>query len=1113
MEGNLYQLTRSRRGRPLAAGLIASCFHQISTGLHHIHQHGYFHRDMKPENLLVTTTGLTDYLTGWALNSINAHRAAGGEGDGLPRVPPAGERLYEKDVSVIVKLADFGLARETASKPPYTEYVSTRWYRAPEVLLRSTEYGAPVDMWALGTILAEMLNLKPLFPGVSEIDQVYRICDTLGDPSADYGFDDRGRTVGGGSWNSGIKLAKNVGFSFPRVSTRLTYCDGADPLQRQPVPFRSLFVEQVPASLVDCIADLLRYNPKYRMTSAQCVDHAYFHETLPHLQRTPPLPRIPFAQGQPARSRPATQDAIPTHVQGPVAAGAQQIDHMAPPQVLGFDAPPRSLPPSHSHVPHDGRPAFAMGADGEMRALPPPHGTPGGVPAFSASALVNQLRELDLPTEDLSSYGIRPVELGQPGPAQVPRPQWQESDRQASQASSTLYDDSAYQGGRASEASFSNMNLSVSNLHLADRQARAPPPRHQHPQPQISSHVAAYVQQQQQMAQQMALDGSDEAHTPRMGAVGAQGLPMPPPIEPTEGAAPHPHYGASMPASSSTGSGLAGSLAKVTQGKKKKWGLSSVFGGGGGSDKSSEAAHEDYPGTSSLKRTQSGSNPATRLAMSQLPAMSTPPNHSPQASDSASIHAPSVPVAGSGSGQTAILDPKKAKKEAERQARELEKAKREAAARAQKERARAVLQKREQLVEAKRSQGSKGDIEFGRNFTVAPEAPRAPGGPPPAQSAALSSAMLHREQQILQAQQQALAQQQAVLAQQQAALQLQQQQAQQQLAQQQQHGRAYAGLPQSASHTSLRSHDSRGSVSGRAGGSRASLGLMGSTAMGSGMLGSFSPQLGVPDHIDELSGASRHKIRRRDEDDDVSVSDRGSLMSRSVLTIGTIDSDPGPRGHGAPPHPPFPRQHSVDPLLLRQQQRSAAASSAHSLHSHHAHGHSHVYKSSRLTSHSNTSVDSQLAREFMTHATVAGSSQTSLGRHLVAGSGSGLLLGTVPEHQRLALPDGGGPGAGLMDMSGGTGLRPGEQGGIPLGGMGSAPTSPYGHPKAQAVSNGIGMGRTVGLPAHGHAGQGPGGGGEGMDWIGVETDREGINPMFRVVSRLWVRLGVKTDWV
>jgi len=197
MEGNLYQLTKSRKGRPLASGLVASIFYQILSGLNHIHAYGYFHRDMKPENLLITTTGLADYPASSLFAPANT--------------PP------EKDVVVVVKLADFGLAREITSKPPYTEYVSTRWYRAPEVLLRSRDYSVPVDMWALGTILVEVLTLKPLFPGDSEVDQVYKICEVLGDPSTEYGTDERGRVKGGGNWARGIKMAKDVGFSFPKV--------------------------------------------------------------------------------------------------------------------------------------------------------------------------------------------------------------------------------------------------------------------------------------------------------------------------------------------------------------------------------------------------------------------------------------------------------------------------------------------------------------------------------------------------------------------------------------------------------------------------------------------------------------------------------------------------------------------------------------------------------------------------------------------------------------------------------------------------------------------------------------------------------------------------------
>jgi len=68
-----------------------------------------------------------------------------------------------------MKIADFGLARETDSQPPFTEYVSTRWYRAPEVLLRKADYAAPVDLFAVGAIMAELFTLKPLFPGATEV--------------------------------------------------------------------------------------------------------------------------------------------------------------------------------------------------------------------------------------------------------------------------------------------------------------------------------------------------------------------------------------------------------------------------------------------------------------------------------------------------------------------------------------------------------------------------------------------------------------------------------------------------------------------------------------------------------------------------------------------------------------------------------------------------------------------------------------------------------------------------------------------------------------------------------------------------------------------------------
>jgi meiosis induction protein kinase IME2/SME1 len=106
MEGNLYHLIKARKGRPLAGGLVLHIFAQLVEGLHHIHANGYFHRDMKPENVLVTTTGLFDYTSVSPIAPNDAPK--------------------EKDVVAVIKLADFGLARETDSSPPYTEYVSNR---------------------------------------------------------------------------------------------------------------------------------------------------------------------------------------------------------------------------------------------------------------------------------------------------------------------------------------------------------------------------------------------------------------------------------------------------------------------------------------------------------------------------------------------------------------------------------------------------------------------------------------------------------------------------------------------------------------------------------------------------------------------------------------------------------------------------------------------------------------------------------------------------------------------------------------------------------------------------------------------------------------------------
>ncbi len=204
VEQNVYQLTRDKP-EAMTNGLVKSIIYQTLSGLAYMHRNGFFHRDMKPENLLVQ--------------------------------------------SGLVKIADFGLAREIRSKPPFTDYVSTRWYRAPEILMRSTTYNSPVDIFALGAIMAELYLLRPLFPGSNEHDQMAKVCSVLGTPTPQ-------------SWPEGYRLASRIGFVFPNFA---------------PVNLQKL-IPNAPGDAIDLMQQMMRFDGQKRPTASECLEHPYFYD-------------------------------------------------------------------------------------------------------------------------------------------------------------------------------------------------------------------------------------------------------------------------------------------------------------------------------------------------------------------------------------------------------------------------------------------------------------------------------------------------------------------------------------------------------------------------------------------------------------------------------------------------------------------------------------------------------------------------------------------------------------------------------------------------------------------------------------------------------------------
>jgi len=352
---NLYQLMRDRQ-KYWPESKVRNWIFQMMTALAYMHKHGYFHRDMKPENLLVSDD--------------------------------------------LVKIADFGLAREIRSKPPYTGYVSTRWYRAPEVLLRSPYYNAPIDMFAMGCIMAECYSLRPLFPGSSETDEIYKICSVMGTPNHT-------------TWPEGMKLAAAMNFKFPQFST---------------TPLSQLIPHASPEA-IKLMTSMCAWDPAQRPTAAQALASPYFMMAvkIPQPLRDPTSHRPPVAGPAPAHSHASqhyggarqhhygsnagaaaygrTNAALPSIMRAGLGSEASGSSTYAMPQRRS-NAPAAQGAASHARAPSHASQASNQGAASHARA--PSH-------ASQASNMAARLapRHIAPPPENMFGSSSRPA--GMPG--------------------------------------------------------------------------------------------------------------------------------------------------------------------------------------------------------------------------------------------------------------------------------------------------------------------------------------------------------------------------------------------------------------------------------------------------------------------------------------------------------------------------------------------------------------------------------------------------------------------------------------------------------------------------------------------------------------------------
>ena len=212
MDTDLHKVIYSKQ--PLSDSHYQYFIYQLITGVHYLHSANVIHRDLKPSNILVN-----------------------------------------KDCQI--KICDFGLGRGLPEEGEgniddgnLTQYVTTRWYRAPEVILCPSKYSKAMDIWSIGCIFAEIMARCPLFRGENYLDQIKKITDILGSPNE----------------NDMSYISDQQAIKF---ITELP--------KKKKISFKEIYPNGNPLA-IDLLEKMLCFNPKIRINTEQCLNHPYFKE-------------------------------------------------------------------------------------------------------------------------------------------------------------------------------------------------------------------------------------------------------------------------------------------------------------------------------------------------------------------------------------------------------------------------------------------------------------------------------------------------------------------------------------------------------------------------------------------------------------------------------------------------------------------------------------------------------------------------------------------------------------------------------------------------------------------------------------------------------------------